>query len=85
MLAASAEALENVVRHAGTNQATVRLTSEPTVIAITDPGTGFDPASVPAHKLGLREAMVGQMMSVGGWTEVRSDPGVGACVLIGWP
>jgi hypothetical protein len=85
LVAACAEALENVVRHAGTKHAVVRLTSEPIMISVTDNGAGFDLDAVPPHKLGIREAVVGQMAAVGGWARVRSAPGRGTSVRIGWP
>ena len=51
---AAAEALTNVARHAG--QATAILTGELAAgrlrLQITDTGTGFDPATVPAGPAG---------------------------------
>src|SRR5215469_13411762 len=54
---AVAEALENVVRYAGTQHATVLLREQQGVVqvTVTDQGRGFEPALVSGHGFGLRE------------------------------
>jgi hypothetical protein len=86
--AATAEALENVVRHAGTVEATVhigRSADGGVLVTVTDVGRGFNAAGVPAQKFGLREAIRGQLSQVGGRARVRSQPGSGTTVEMTWP
>jgi hypothetical protein len=83
---AVAEALENVVRHAGTGQAAVRLTDlgHEVEVTVTDQGRGFDPAQPPGGGFGLREDLTGRMADIGGTAVVRSSPGAGTMVCLGW-
>ncbi|MCO1599133.1 ATP-binding protein [Micromonospora sp. RHAY321] len=80
-------ALSNVVRHAPGAQATLRLTRNAVavVVEVTDDGPGFDPASVPPHRYGLRESVRGRMAAIGGRAEVRSAPGAGTLIRLEWP
>src|SRR5205823_5623819 len=57
---AVAEALRNVVRHAGTGRVTLRGGSADGVVRVevADDGRGFDPAQVATHRRGLRESVV---------------------------
>ncbi|MCI4062296.1 hypothetical protein MRQ36_06865 [Micromonospora sp. R77] len=59
----AAAALSNVVRHAPGASTTLRLAREAgtVVVEVVDDGPGFDPATVPAHRYGLRSP------STGGW------------------
>jgi signal transduction histidine kinase len=82
-----AEALRNVIRHAGIAEAavSVRCAGGGMVVEIIDQGGGFDPAQVPAGRRGLRESMVGRMAAAGGAAEVASRPGRGTTVVLRWP
>ncbi|MFD3482303.1 sensor histidine kinase [Streptomyces sp. NPDC058665] len=84
---AVAEALTNVVRHAGTTAAQVR--AEPVgagvVVDVLDRGRGFDLAAVSEHRRGLRESIVGRMTAVGGDARIEARPGDGARVMLRWP
>jgi hypothetical protein len=84
---ATAEALENVARHAGTRAAAVRVsrTGERVTIEIADEGSGFDPALVPPGKFGLRESITGQLARAGGSARVTSRPGAGTTITLVWP
>ncbi|MET7970298.1 ATP-binding protein [Micromonospora sp. NPDC005305] len=79
-------ALANVVRHAPGAAATVRLTGDAAavVVEVADDGPGFDPATVPAHRYGLRESIHGRMVSVGGRAVVTSAPGAGTRIRLEW-
>jgi signal transduction histidine kinase len=81
-----AEALTNVVRHAGVDQATVRLTvtAGRVVVTVVDEGVGFDPASVPAHRYGLRRSIAARMAGAGGSARVDSAPGSGTTWTLEW-
>lgn len=80
-------ALSNVVRHAPGARTTLRLSRDAvTVVAeVVDDGPGFDPATVPAHRYGLRESIHGRMAAVGGRAEVCSAPGAGTRIRLEWP
>jgi signal transduction histidine kinase len=81
------EALLNVARHAGVTEAAVRLEHRTTgvLVEITDHGTGFDPANVPAHRRGIALSLVDRMATVGGRAGVRSRAGHGTLVRLEWP
>ncbi|KAB1933811.1 ATP-binding protein [Micromonospora sp. ALFpr18c] len=80
-------ALSNVVRHAPGARATLRLSRDAiaVVVEVADDGPGFDPATVPAHRYGLRESIRGRMATVGGRAEVHSTPGGGTRIRLEWP
>jgi len=83
---ATAEALENIVRYAGTDRATVQLCSQEGVVAatVTDQGRGFDQTQESAFGFGLREDLSGRMAAVGGVASVHSGAGAGTVVLLEW-
>ncbi|GAA0977036.1 hypothetical protein GCM10009555_037590 [Acrocarpospora macrocephala] len=72
---AVAEALANVLRHARTESAEVSLTTDDgqVRIEIVDHGTGFDRASVPDHRYGIRISIIERLEAVGGTADVTSD------------
>jgi signal transduction histidine kinase len=84
---ATAEALENVARHAGTDSASVSLDSdeERVTVTITDTGRGFDPAVVPANRFGLRESISGELARVDGRARIASTRGEGTTITLEWP
>jgi hypothetical protein len=83
---AVAEALENVVRHAGTDRAELCLSEVDGQVTVTvaDHGRGFEPDSVPAHRFGVRESIVGRLAEVGGHTSIQSSPGTGTRISMVW-
>jgi hypothetical protein len=83
---AVAEALENVVRYAGTQRATVRLRDEQDIVRVTvaDEGRGFEPALVSGFGFGLREDLTGRMVAARGSSVVHSRPGAGTEVHLEW-
>lgn len=84
---ATAEALENVARHAGTGAAHVRLDADEhrVTVTITDTGRGFDPSVVPANRFGLRESISGELRRVNGRAEIVSRRGHGTTIRLEWP
>ena len=82
---ATAEALENVARHAGTAAVTLTLRAGHgrVSVEIADAGTGFDTAT--PFGFGLRESVIGRLRDVGGHAEVESAPGHGTRVTLDWP
>ncbi|WP_157239598.1 sensor histidine kinase [Catenuloplanes japonicus] len=84
---ATAEAVSNVRRHAGTDRVRISLTSEngAVQVEIRDRGRGFDPQSTPFHRYGVREAIIGRMLTVGGTADIDSGPGGTTVTLRWWP
>ncbi|PPA61006.1 sensor histidine kinase [Micromonospora chalcea] len=82
----AAAALANVARHAPGATASLRLAREggAGVVEVVDDGPGFDPATVPAHRYGLRESIHGRMTTVGGRALVTSAPGAGTRIRLEW-
>ncbi|MFG3418696.1 sensor histidine kinase [Micromonospora sp. NPDC048063] len=79
-------ALSNVARHAPGATAALRLARVAgiAVVEVADDGPGFDPATVPAHRYGLRESVIGRMSAVGGRAEISSHPGAGTRIRLEW-
>ena len=88
------EALANVVSHAGTTEAWVKIVetapgaraTEPGGVRVTvrDAGAGFEPAHVDPARLGLRRSVVERLADWGGWASIRSAPGQGTVVSMHW-
>jgi len=75
------EALNNVVKHAGARQVSVRtrIADGAIEVEVRDDGSGFDPARGPGRGLlGMRE----RVEMLGGTIEIDSRPGAGT--RIGW-
>jgi signal transduction histidine kinase len=87
LVACVGEALRNVERHAGTDQAEVIVTGGAgwAVVEITDRGRGFDPAATPPSRRGIRESITGRMLAAGGRATIASRPGAGTTVTVSWP
>ncbi|MCW3840447.1 ATP-binding protein [Micromonospora yasonensis] len=83
--AAAREALNNVVKHAGVDQAWLTVTGDGRVlrVMIVDRGRGFDPVAVPSG-FGFRHSIVDRVTEVGGRARVSSEPGAGTCVELTW-
>ncbi|MEV0004069.1 ATP-binding protein [Micromonospora sp. NPDC050980] len=82
----AAAALANVARHAPGARTALRLdrAGGAVVVEVLDDGPGFDPATVPAHRYGLRESIHGRMATVDGRAVVTSVPGAGTRVRLEW-
>jgi NarL family two-component system sensor histidine kinase LiaS len=82
------EALNNVVKHARTDQAAVRLQMENGQVSllIQDQGTGFDPSvRGPAREGFGLTSMRERVEMLGGTLEVKSSPGEGTQLLVQVP
>lgn len=79
LVGAAREAMANAARFSGAEKldlyAEVAVTS--VQVFVRDRGAGFDPASVPADRRGLRESILGRMERHGGRARVESVPGEG--------
>jgi signal transduction histidine kinase len=80
------EALTNVVKHAATTSAVLRLTASPTALVATvlDRGCGFDPVTQP-EGMGLHESIRGRISESGGTVRIEAAPGVGTYLEITMP
>ncbi len=87
LVACVGEALRNVERHAGTGRADVTVNGGAgwAVVKITDRGRGFDPATTPPSRRGIRESISGRMLAAGGRAAIASRPGAGTTVTVSWP
>lgn len=81
---ASAEALRNVVRHAGVSEATieVRVRAGHAAVTIDDAGRGFEVNR--RGSFGLRQSVLQRLTAVGGEATVESAPGQGTRVTLRW-
>ncbi|MFK0288710.1 sensor histidine kinase [Streptomyces sp. NPDC090499] len=85
LVEATREALTNVVKHAGTDVATIRVNHGPAglVLTIVDAGRGFD--GEPAAGTGLRRSVIGRLTEVGGAVLIESASGEGTSVELRLP
>jgi len=81
------EALANVARHAGVEEAELRVDRDGGRVAVTvvDQGRGFDPPDVAPSRRGIRGSIVERMAGVGGTATVTSLPAEGTVVRLEWP
>ncbi|GAB3199413.1 ATP-binding protein [Nocardioides hungaricus] len=81
---ATGEAVTNAAKHAGTGRVDVyaEITDAVVDVFVRDRGRGFDPASVPADRYGVRHSIVDRMARHGGTAEVRSAAGEGTEVRL---
>ncbi|MBV9793173.1 MAG: ATP-binding protein [Actinobacteria bacterium] len=86
LVGAVSEALTNVVKHAGTASAVLRLAAAPgaLVVTVVDQGRGFDPAAQSAG-MGLKESIGGRVAEAGGSVMIDSAPGAGTVLEITMP
>ena len=54
-------------------------------VEVGDTGRGFDPATVPQVRIGLRVSILERVANAGGRVAVDAAPGRGATVRISWP
>jgi len=80
------EALTNVVKHAATTSAVLRLAATPTALVVTvvDQGRGFDPAA-QSEGMGLKESIRGRITESGGTVRIDTAPGAGTYLEITMP
>jgi signal transduction histidine kinase/phage shock protein PspC (stress-responsive transcriptional regulator) len=85
--AATREALVNSAKHSGATAADLytEVTPERVSVFVRDRGKGFDPATVPDDRRGLRDSVTGRLARLGGTAEIRSAPGEGTEVELVLP
>jgi signal transduction histidine kinase len=79
LVAATCEALVNAAKHAGVDRVDLYAEASPegTVVFVRDRGRGFDPATVPEDRRGLRDSIEGRLRAHGGEARIRAAPGRG--------
>lgn len=85
LVAAGREALRNAARHAGGAPVFVFCQVAPdgrVEVFVRDEGPGFDPATVPPERRGIRDAIVGRMACAGGQAKIESVCGEGTEVTL---
>ncbi|MCZ2829837.1 PspC domain-containing protein [Modestobacter sp. VKM Ac-2986] len=84
---AAKEAVVNAAKHSGAPSVSLYSEIGPATVTVyvRDRGTGFDPASVPGDRRGLRDSVVGRLTRIGGTATVRSAPGEGTEVELCLP
>jgi signal transduction histidine kinase len=85
--AATREALVNAAKHSGATAADLytEVGPERVSVFVRDRGKGFDPATVPDDRRGLRDSVSGRLTRLGGTAEIRSAPGEGTEVELVLP
>jgi signal transduction histidine kinase len=85
--AAAREALLNAAKHSGAPSADLysEVTPERVSVFVRDRGKGFDPATVPDDRRGLRDSVTGRLTRLGGTATVRSAVGEGTEVELVLP
>ncbi len=81
---AAREAMLNALKFAGDTPVSVyaELSAERVQVFVRDRGAGFDLATVPQARRGVRESILGRMQRAGGAATVRSSPSGGTEVEI---
>ena len=75
LVQAAREAMLNAARHGGGAVSVyLEVTDGAAEVFVKDRGPGFDPDSVPADRLGVRESIIGRMNRHGGTAAIISSP-----------
>jgi signal transduction histidine kinase len=79
VVAAAREAMTNAAKFGAGSTVDVyaEVTPERLQVFVRDRGPGFDPASLPSDRRGVRESIVGRMRRHGGRATITSAPGTG--------
>jgi signal transduction histidine kinase len=92
LASAAMQAIVNSVQHADepgrTTRRELRIRGVRTggcIIEVADTGQGFDPATVPDSRLGLRVSIAERMSNAGGSAVIDAAPGRGTTVTLAWP
>jgi phage shock protein PspC (stress-responsive transcriptional regulator)/signal transduction histidine kinase len=80
LVAATREALTNAAKFAADAAPVAvyaEMTDQAAQVFVRDRGPGFDAASIPADRRGVRESIIARMERHGGKATIRSTPGAG--------
>jgi signal transduction histidine kinase/phage shock protein PspC (stress-responsive transcriptional regulator) len=81
---ATREAMVNAAKYGGDEavQVFAEVEGAQVFVSVRDRGPGFDPADVPADRMGVRESIVGRMERNGGRARIGPAPGGGTEVVL---
>ena len=87
LIAACGEAISNAAAHSDGSSVSVYAEAEPDAVTVyvRDEGRGFDLASVPSDRRGIRDSIEGRMRRAGGSAVVQSASGEGTEVILTLP
>ncbi|MEO5919581.1 MAG: ATP-binding protein [Pseudolysinimonas sp.] len=89
MYSAAVQGMVNSLQHAGAGVrrwVEVRGLGHGAIqVQVGDDGSGFDPATVPTERLGVRVSIIERLSSAGGHADIESAPGSGTKVTLRWP
>jgi signal transduction histidine kinase len=89
LYSATVQAMVNSLQHAGSDVerwVEVRVLDASEIeIEVGDRGAGFDLASIPTERLGVRVSILERMASAGGIASIDSAPGRGTVITLHWP
>lgn len=89
MYSAAVQGMVNSLQHAGSDVrrwVEVRGLGHGAIqVQVGDDGSGFEVATVPTERLGVRVSIIERMSSAGGHADVASSPGEGTTVRLRWP
>src|SRR5690242_6813045 len=79
LVLAAREAMTNAAKFAGVEEIDVyaEVSDDEIAVFVRDRGVGFDPASIPEGRHGVRESIEGRLARAGGTAIVTSTPGEG--------
>jgi hypothetical protein len=88
IVSAAVQAMVNSVNHAGgpevPRSVEVRMGAGALYVTVADEGKGFTMADIPSERLGVRVSILERVRTVGGTARIRSAPGRGARIELGW-
>jgi signal transduction histidine kinase len=88
IVSAAVQAMVNSVNHAGGPEVPrsieVRMSDGALSVAVADEGRGFAMADIPSQRLGVRVSILERVRTVGGTARIRSAPGKGTRIELGW-
>jgi signal transduction histidine kinase len=89
LYSAAVQGMVNSLQHAGAGVSRwVEVKGMPhgaIQVQVGDEGAGFDLATVPTERLGVRVSIIERMSSAGGHADIASRPGSGTRVTLRWP
>jgi signal transduction histidine kinase len=87
LVLAAREAMTNAAKFAGVEEIDVyaEVGEDEIAVFVRDRGVGFDPATVPDDRQGIRESITGRLERAGGSATVTSRPGGGTEVELRLP
>ncbi len=87
VLAAAREALVNAAKFSGDPHLSVycELADDRFEVFVRDRGKGFDLATIPSDRRGIRDSILGRLRSVHGTADIRTAPGAGTEVHLSIP